>query len=90
MRDYIAAGGWRPYRQPERKKALSGLETWLRELFFRHRGNADVLRQELAIEKEIAVSLRTVERVVQSYRRELERRRGRRCVRKAASAVQKS
>jgi hypothetical protein len=38
----------------------------------RHRGNADVLRQELAIEKAIAVSLRTVERAVKPYRQELE------------------
>ena len=30
VRDYIAAGGWTPYQQPERKKALDGLETWLR------------------------------------------------------------
>ena len=38
----------------------------------RHRGNADVLRQELAIEKALAVSLRTVERAVKPYRQELE------------------
>ena len=62
VKEYLAAGGWTPYQQPERKKALDGLETWLRERLRRHRGNADVLRQELAIEKAIAVSLRTVER----------------------------
>jgi hypothetical protein len=47
VKDYIVAGGWTPYRQPERKKALDGLEDWLRERLRRHRGNADVLRQEL-------------------------------------------
>ena len=26
VKDYIAAGGWTPYQQPERKKALDGLE----------------------------------------------------------------
>jgi transposase len=72
VKEYIATGGWTPYQQPERKKALDGLETWLRERFRGHRGNADVLRQELAVEKAIAVSLRTVERAVKPYRQELE------------------
>ena len=72
VKEYLAAGGWTPYQQPERKKALDGLETWLRERLRRHRGNADVLRQEQAIEKAIAVSLRTVERAVKPYRQELE------------------
>lgn len=70
-KDYIAAGGWTPYRQPQRKKALDGQEAWLRERLRRHRGNADVIRQELAAEKGIIVSLRTVERAVQPYRQEL-------------------
>jgi len=70
-KEYIAAGGWTPYRQPQRKKALDGQEVWLRERFRRHRGNADVIRQELAAEKGIIVSLRTVERAVQAYRQEL-------------------
>ncbi len=72
VKDYIAAGGWAPYQQPERKKALDGLEEWLRERLRRHRGNADVIRQELAAEMGIVVSLRTVERAVKPYRRELE------------------
>jgi len=71
VKDYIAAGGWTPYRQPQRKKALDGQEAWLRERLRRHRGNADVIRQELAAEKGIIVSLRTVERAVQRYRQEL-------------------
>jgi transposase len=70
-KDYIAAGGWTPYRKLQRKKALDGHEEWLRERLRRHRGNADVIRQELAAEKSIIVSLRTVERAVQRYRREL-------------------
>src|SRR5262249_48174399 len=70
-KDYIAAGGWTPYRQPRRKKALDGQEAWLRERLRRHRGNADVIRQELATEKGIILSLRTVERAVQRYRLEL-------------------
>jgi transposase len=70
-KDYIAAGGWTAYRQPQRKKALDDEEAWLRERFRRHRGNADVIRQELAAEKGIVVSLRTVERAVEPYRQEL-------------------
>src|ERR1700751_5987690 len=37
----------------------------------RHGGNADVIRQELAAEKGILVSLRTLERAVRPYRQEL-------------------
>jgi transposase len=69
-KDYIAAGGWTPYRQPRRKRALDGLEGWLRDRLRRHRGNADVVRQELAAEKGIVVGLRTVERAVQRERQE--------------------
>jgi transposase len=71
VKDYVAAGGWTPYRQPQRKKALDGQETWLKERLRQHHGNADVIRQELAAEKGIIVSLRTVERAVQRYRQQL-------------------
>jgi transposase len=71
VKGYVAAGRWRPYRQPRRKKVLDGQEAWLRERLRRHRGNADVIRQELASEKGILVTLRTVERAVEPYRQEL-------------------
>ena len=45
-----AAAAGRRYRRPERAKALDGLEDWLAERFRRHRGNADVVRQELLAE----------------------------------------
>jgi transposase len=47
------------------------LEGLLKERFQRHRGNAEVIRQELAGEQGVAVSLRTVERAVEPWRREL-------------------
>jgi transposase len=47
------------------------LADWLGERFHRHAGNADVLRQELAREKGVIVSLRTVERAVAPFRRDL-------------------
>jgi transposase len=72
VKRYLRRGGWRPYRSPPRAGQLDGLADWLAERFRRHRGNADVVRQELADEHGVAVSLRTVERAVRGLRRELE------------------
>ena len=72
VREYLAAGVWLPFQQPVRSRKLAGHEAWLRERFRQHRGNADVVRQELASEKGVAVCLRTVERAVEPYRQELE------------------
>jgi transposase len=47
------------------------LEAWLKERFLRHRGNADVVRQELEREQGVRASLRTVERAVNGLRRSL-------------------
>ena len=66
---YVEQGEWRPRRQAKGK--LHGLESWLTERFLRHRGNADVVRQELLSELGIEVSLRTVERAVAPLRKEL-------------------
>jgi transposase len=71
VRHWLAQGDWRPCASPSRSKKLDGLSEWLRERFRRHAGNADVVRQELAREKNITVSLRTVERAVAPLRREL-------------------
>lgn len=70
---YIRQGGYKPYRQPARRGALDKHKDWLRECFLKHKGNAEVVRQDLITEHEIHVSLRTVERAVQPYREELER-----------------
>src|SRR4029077_16883081 len=71
VRRYLDEGGWLTYQAPRRKKALDGLADWLAERFRRHRGNADVVRQDLEREHGIAVSLRTVERAVAPLRQEL-------------------
>jgi transposase len=68
---YLAADGWVSYRTPRRLKKLDGLEGWLGERFRRHRGNADVVRQDLEREKGISVSLRTLERAVVGLRQAL-------------------
>src|ERR1044071_9996862 len=71
VRRYVAQGGWAPYRGRGRPCKLTGLDDWVAERFRRHAGNADVVRQELAAEKGITLSLRAVERAVASRRREL-------------------
>ena len=71
VKAYVAAGGVKPFKSPERPKLLDGLEDWLRERFIRHRGNADVVRQDLLVEKGVAVSRRTLQRAVQPYRQAL-------------------
>jgi len=71
VRRYLKADGWVEYRAPRRAKALDGLEGWLAERFRQHRGNADVVRQDLAREHGIAMSLRTVERAVAPLRQAL-------------------
>jgi transposase len=71
VRKYLRQGSWQPYGKPCRNTVLDGQREWLRQRFLAHRGNADVLRQELASEKGIQVSLRTVERAVEPWRREL-------------------
>ena len=64
VKRWLAEGGWRSASPPWRTRALEGFESWLAERFRRHGGNADVVRQELAAEHGITVSLRTVERAV--------------------------
>src|ERR1700741_5569994 len=71
VKDYVAAGGMKPFKSPERPKRLDGLEGWLRERLIRHRGNADVGRQDLLAERGVAVSRRTLQRAVQPYRQAL-------------------
>jgi transposase len=71
VRRYLRQGGWVGYQAAHRRGALDGHSGWLAQRFRQHRGNADVIRQELAQELGIAVSLRTVERAVRHLRREL-------------------
>jgi transposase len=69
--DFLRPTGVVAFKTPERAKALDGHDDWLRERIVRHRGNADVVRQELASEKGIHLSLRTVERAVKPFRQAL-------------------
>jgi len=71
VRRYLRQGGAVAFRKPVRRTAFDGLDEWLRERFFRHSGNADVVRQELASEHGIVIGLRSVELRVQRWRREL-------------------
>jgi DNA-binding transcriptional regulator LsrR (DeoR family) len=53
VKRYLAAGGWVAIRQ----RRLDGLDEWLAERFRRHRGNCDVVRQDLLRERGITVHL---------------------------------
>lgn len=68
VRRYLREGGWTGYSRARRPLALVGLESWLEERLVRHAGNADLVRQELASERGIGVSLRTVERACAPFR----------------------
>lgn len=80
VKRYIEAGGWMAYRKPRRRRRLDDLESWLAERFRQHRGNCEVVRQDLAREHGIAVSLRTLERAMVPLRQAL-RAEARACVR---------
>jgi transposase len=71
VKHYLAAGGVVPFQAPVRAKTLDGHEAWLRERFMKHRGNADVVRQDLAAELGLTVSRRTLQRAVAPYRQAL-------------------
>jgi transposase len=72
VRRWLEKGIWRGYRRGRgRPKKLDGLDSWLAEKFRQHRGNADVVRQDLEREKDIRISLRTLERSVAHLRQEL-------------------
>jgi transposase len=71
VRCYLRQGGWQPYQSPHRPGRLMAYQDWLVERFRQHRGNCDVVRQELQREHGVAVSLRTVERAVVHLRREV-------------------
>jgi transposase len=71
VRRYVETQGWTAYRKPVRARKLAGLEAWLAERLRQHGGNADVVRQDLARERGIEASLRTVERAVAGCRQAL-------------------
>lgn len=71
VRRYLRQGGWQPYESPQRPGRLGAHAEWLAGQFRQHRGNCDVVRQELLRVHGIEVSLRTVERAVAHLRREV-------------------
>lgn len=71
VRRYLREGGAAPFKKPVCRTAFDGLDDWLHERFFRHDGNADVIRQELASEHGIIIGSRSVELRVREWRREL-------------------
>ena len=72
VRHPLRRGCWMPCRGTTRRRVLGALDEWLAASFRQHRGNADVVRQELQRVHGLRVSLRTVERAVQPWRQALE------------------
>ena len=71
VKRYMQVGGWQLYGLPMWRKALDECSPWVAEQYLKHRGNADVVRQELARHKGFQVSLRTIERAVTPLGRQL-------------------
>lgn len=71
VKKLVRAGGWSAYKKPDRARSLDGLEEWLRAELLTHRGNAAVVHRELATQKGLEVTLRTVQRAVKPFRDEL-------------------
>lgn len=71
VRHYLRQKGWASYGKPKRRKILDGLEDWLKQRCLLHKGNAEVVRQELIQDRGVKVCLRTVERALQSFRNEI-------------------
>ena len=71
VKRYLAQARWTPAASPPRPKALDAHATWVAACFHQHRGNADVVRQDLLREHGVRVSLRTVERAVAPLRQAL-------------------
>jgi len=68
VKHYRRQGKWVPYNTPKRMRRLEALDVWLEEMFDLHRGNAEVIRQELVRQHNIQANLRTIERAVQPFR----------------------
>jgi transposase len=68
VKHYRRKGKWLPYEVPKRTRKLEELGGWIEEMFFLHRGNAEVVRQELLRQHHIQANLRTVERAVKPFR----------------------
>jgi transposase len=71
VKRYVRAGGWVAYGCQGRRKTLDDHQQWIEQQYRQHRGNAEVVRQELVREHSVQVSVRTVERAVAGYRRQL-------------------
>lgn len=68
VREYLRSGGCKPMDVSGRVSILAPHLAWLEQRLRQHKGNADVVRQELQREFGIAVSLRTVQRAVAPMR----------------------
>jgi transposase len=75
VREYLRRGGWKPMDVSTRGSVLEPHRQWIAQRLQQHRGNADVVRQDLARELGVQVSLRTVQRAVEPLRQALQAER---------------
>ena len=68
VKHYRRQRKWLPYNIPKRIKKLEALDVWLEEMFNLHKGNAEVIRQELVRQHNMQANLRTIERAVRPFR----------------------
>lgn len=68
VKHYRRQGKWLPYNLSKRIKRLDQIDVWLEEMFHLHKGNAEVIRQELSRQHNMHANLRTVERAVKAFR----------------------
>lgn len=71
VRRYLRLKGWKPYQRVKSNNELKELDGWLEKEFITHKGNAAVVHQELKLQHNIVVDLRTVQRAVRPYRQKL-------------------
>jgi transposase len=72
VKRYLRQGGWQPYQAPVRPGVLDEHMAWVQERFLRHRGNCDVVRQDLKREFGLDISLRTIQRSVAHLRQDIQ------------------
>lgn len=71
VKRYRQQGKWLPYNLAKRIKRLEALDVWLEEMFYLHKGNAEVIRQELVRQHNMQANIRTIERAVKPFRQKI-------------------
>jgi transposase len=71
VKRYLRQKKWLPYQRSGNGNSLKSVKKWLEEAFYKHRGNAAVVHQELERQLGIKAGQRTVQYAVQPFRKKL-------------------